>query len=110
MAKSSGSSSQTTSHSDLSLWEEKLKAKPYAHFSAAANYYVAGFHILLYNSWLLLALLSNSWLLLAPITPNSRLPHASSLINLPVMQTHISILLSVLPLAAVIPQWSITSS
>jgi hypothetical protein len=79
-----------------------------------------GFHILLYNSWLLLALLSNSWLLLAPLTllsnnwlllapltllsnswqllapltPNSRLPHASSLINLPVMQTHISILLS----------------
>jgi hypothetical protein len=42
MSKSSGSSSQTTSHSDLSLWEEKLKAKPYAHFSAAANYYVAG--------------------------------------------------------------------
>ncbi len=42
MTKSSGSSSQTTSHSDLSLWEEKLKAKPYAHFSAAANYYVAG--------------------------------------------------------------------
>jgi hypothetical protein len=42
MNKSSGSSSQTTSHSDLSLWEEKLKAKPYAHFSAAANYYVAG--------------------------------------------------------------------
>jgi hypothetical protein len=78
------------------------------------------FHILLYNSWLLLTLLSNSWLLLAiltllsnswlllailtllchswlllaPLTPNSRLPHASSLINLPVMQTHISILLS----------------
>ncbi len=42
IAKSSGSSSQTTSHSDLSLWEEKLKAKPYAHFSSAANYYVAG--------------------------------------------------------------------
>jgi hypothetical protein len=42
MSKSSGSSSQTTSHSDLSLWEEKLKAKPYAHFSSAANYYVAG--------------------------------------------------------------------
>jgi hypothetical protein len=42
MSKSSGSSSQTTSHSDLSLWEEKLKAKPHAHFSSAANYYVAG--------------------------------------------------------------------
>jgi hypothetical protein len=42
MTRSSGSSSQTTSHSDLSLWEEKLKAKPYAHFSSAANYYVAG--------------------------------------------------------------------
>jgi hypothetical protein len=42
MSKSSGSSSQTTSHSDLSLWEEKLKAKPYAHLSSAANYYVAG--------------------------------------------------------------------
>ncbi len=84
------------------------------------------FHILLSNSWLLLAsltllsnswlllvpltLLSNSWQLLAPLTPNSRLPHASSLINLPMMQTHISTLLSGWPLAAVIPQLSITSS